>query len=85
MTRIQFKQIVSKSIKERALEYLLERRRKKGSKIIYTSIQMSDYMLPNDYITNIDDIRTLFSLKNEMFLNKKQIVKNEPVCECGTG
>ena len=45
LTVNKFRNIIKQSIKQRALEYLIEKRGTKGEEIVYSSIQMADYLM----------------------------------------
>merc|ERR1712105_196213 len=55
MSKNQLSKLVKKSIQKKALEYLLQKQRSKGSEIYYEDLQMAEYLLPNEKIQNIDD------------------------------
>ena len=79
----EFKKVLFKRINEHAFSYLMSKRKSKGTNIIYKSIQMSDYLLPNEVIKNINDKQLLFSLKNDMYLcTENKFTKK--LCLCGT-
>ena len=61
----QFKKLIRKKCKELALEYLLKKRGSKGKELIYNEIQTAEYLLPNDEL-NIEEQRTIFSIRNRM-------------------
>ena len=60
-----YKSMVRKKCTEIAFEYLMKKRGKKGSEIIYPAIQMADYLLPNNQLT-IEEERQVFSIRNKM-------------------
>jgi hypothetical protein len=57
----KYNEIVREKCKESAYSYLMKRRGSKGAEIVYTRIQMSEYLLPNDEFT-IENQRNLFSI-----------------------
>lgn len=76
-----FKSMLIENIKTKALSYLSLRRKQKGSKVINNSLQMSQYLLPNQFVDNIEDKRMLFSIINDMYLcTKNNFVKK--ICFC---
>ena len=84
MTKSRFKSLIIKQIKTESLKYLLHIRKTKGSQIEYKSLQMSDYLLPNIYITNIEDRQMLFGIRNDMFIYKEGFFVNKSdKCLCG--
>ena len=46
--RSQFQNILRKSIKEKAYEYLIEKRGRKGIEIDYDKLKMQEYLLPDE-------------------------------------
>ena len=89
ISKYQFSRIIKESIQTKALKYLLDKQRIKGSEIDYKELKMAEYLLPNEQIENIDDQRKIFSIRNKMveisanFSRNKQnkIIKT---CVCGT-
>lgn len=77
----EFKNLINQRINEKALSYLLKSRRKKGIQNIYKTLQMSDYLKPNDCITSVNDKRLLFAMKNEMYLCKENTF-TQVKCKC---
>ena len=81
----KFNEMVRQKCKESAYNYLMKRRGSKGAEIVYTRIQMSEYLLPNDEF-NIENQRNLFSIRTRMvnipsnFVNKEN---NHFQCLCG--
>ena len=72
-------------LKAKSLLYLLKLRRKKGTDILYKSIQMSDYLMPNKFIIDINDKQLLFSIKNDMYLLEENcFVKKSCLCNKST-
>ena len=72
----QFKNMIRKKCKELALEYLLNKRGSKGKEIIYNEIQTAEYLLPNEDL-NIEEQRTIFSIRNWMIDIPSNFVSNE--------
>ena len=66
MKTIKFKNILKQKIKRKSFEYLLNKRKRKGNEIIYSELQMADYLLPNENIKSIEDQRYLFAIRNKM-------------------
>ena len=62
----KLKQILNENISKKAFEYLQSKRGTKGNKIKYSKLEMSSYLLPNDYNLTIEDKRQMFSIKNNM-------------------
>ena len=65
MTKYEFKNLVRKKCKESAYQYLMNKRGKKGEQIIYSSIRMSEYLLPNEKMS-IEDQRKKFEIRNKL-------------------
>ena len=62
----EYKNWLNKKIREKAFEYLLSKQRSKGKDINYKEYQMSDYLLPNENLNDIEDQRYLFAIRNKM-------------------
>ena len=84
MKRRQFKTLLQKSIKIKALQYLLEKQKSKGSEIKYESLKMAEYLAPNHEKLSIAHQRYIFQIRNRMieiennFPNKYQ----KKLCVC---
>ena len=76
MPIIKFNEMVRQKCKESAYNYLMKRRGSKGAEIVYTRIQMSEYLLPNDEF-NIEKQRILFSIRNRMVNIPSNFVSKE--------
>ena len=61
---------------------MLKQRKQKGSKIKYSSLQISEYLLPNKYITSTEDQRLLFLLRNNMYRLTESYSSNKEICIC---
>ena len=61
----KFKNIICKKLKKEAFEYLMNKRGQKGSEISYTDIEMTEYWLPDNNLTIINNIR-MFLIRNRM-------------------
>ena len=66
MKKTQFKKIIENSIKEKAFQYLLEKRGSKGSQIRYSSLKMQEYLLPDKENLSITDKQYIFAIRNRM-------------------
>ena len=51
--RNQFRNQISKKIKEKAFNYLKIKQKKKGGEIKYTDFEMAEYLMPNDQNVNM--------------------------------
>ena len=64
MSDTKFKNILRDKVSKAALKYLSEKQRNKGGDILYSELQMSEYMLPNSIFSNeIKREVCLFELK----------------------
>ena len=66
MKKTQLKSILKQKINKKSLSYLLEKRGSKGGEIIYSKIEMSNYLLPSEFKLSNDDKKQIFSIKNKM-------------------
>ena len=66
MSRNEFKNLIKRRIEINALEYLHNKRGSKGNEIEFTSLQMSEYLLPYNSMMTIEEKRELFALRNRM-------------------
>ena len=85
MSKNQFRNILKKSIKEKALHYLIDKRGSKGKEIEYSRLKMAEYLLPQDENISISDQQYIFSMRNRMVqigynFPEKEI---ENFCKCG--
>ena len=91
-----FKNIVKKKCKDTAYTYLIEKQKggSKGADIIYTCLEMAEYLLPQSNIS-LEDQREMFSIRcrtNQMGANRGieeycetqcgQILNNSHIFEC---
>ena len=85
LNKIQFNKILTVSIQQKALEYLVSKRRSKGKDISHTVLKMADYLMPNYENLSSEDRRRIFEIRNRML----PISDNFPVkyveekCWCG--
>ena len=66
MSRNEFQNLIKRRREINALEYLHNKRGSKGNEIEFTSLQMSEYLLPYNSMMNIEEKRELFALRNRM-------------------
>ena len=66
LTKTVFNKMLIESIKVKALQYLVGKRRSKGQEIKYTEIKMAEYLMPNFENLSIDDKRKIFEIRNRM-------------------
>ena len=78
----KFIKIINESISEAAFQYLIKKRGSKGMEISYTSLKMSEYLLPNDSGLSIDDKRYIFEIRNRMIYIPANFSsdENENIC-----
>ena len=84
--RSQFQNILRKSIKEKAYEYLIEKRGRKGIEIDYRKLKMQEYLLPDEELLSISDKQMIFAIRNRMVNiehNFPRKDKTEKECICG--
>ena len=60
MTKAKFNNIIIKSIQSSALQYLLGKQGSIGKEVIYSSIKVAEYMMPNYTKFNIEQKETYF-------------------------
>ena len=65
MSKYKYKSLVKKKCKEKALEYLISKRGKKGRDIKYKSLKMAEYLLPNEQLS-VEEKRNIFEIRNRM-------------------
>ena len=84
MPRNKFKKLIKDRIQVKALEYLLAKQGSKGKEIKFTTLEMSEYLLPFNSILNIEEKRRMFELRNRMTQIPHNYGKKEEKCECGS-
>ena len=62
---------------------MLQKRGLKGQGIKYSSLEMSEYLLPHNVIMDIDEKRRTFSIKNGMVPIPYNFGKSNEKCICG--
>ena len=77
----KFKNILRQQVIEVAFDYLMRSRKIKGSKINYSKLQTSEYILPNKPITDIEDKKIIFSIRNELLFPS---FGEKKICKCET-
>ena len=63
----RFRNILKEAIAERAFQYLIEKRGKKGQEISYTCLKMAEYLMPNSSGLTVTEQRYIFGVRNRMF------------------
>ena len=84
MPRIKFKNLIKIRIETNALEYLQNKRGSKGKEIEFTSLEMSEYLLPYNSIMSIEEKREMFALRNRMTNIPINFGNKEEKCICGS-
>ena len=80
----QFKAIIRKKCREIAFQYLMSKRKYKGSEIKYSEIETAEYLMPNNQLNN-EEKRRIFSIRNRMINIPANFIsrdKNEYKCIC---
>ena len=85
ISKQKFLNMLKVSINQRALEYLVKKQGRKGSEIIYTKIEMSEYLMPNNNSISIEDKRKIFEMRNEMVLIPANFTSSENIVKCICG
>ena len=86
MSITRYSELIRIKCNESALRYLLNKRGKKGSKIQYSELEMSEYLLPNEKF-DISEQKSVFAIRNKMtdipsnFCSEE---KNLSKCTCKT-
>ena len=83
MPRTKFKKLIKNRIETKALEYLQSKRGSKGKEIRYTTLEMSEFLLPFNSILNIEEKRKLFEKRNRMTAIPYNFGQKEEKCICG--
>ena len=84
ISKRKYLDILKEKISAKALSYLIEKRGKKGSEIVYSCIEMSEYLQPyNDELT-IEQKREMFAVRNRMINIPANFSSEcETKCICG--
>ena len=76
--------MIKERIKQISLEYLMEKRGKKGREIEYSCLEMSEYLLPFNNNLTIEEKCEIFAIRNRMVNIPFNYSSNcEYKCECG--
>ena len=62
----KFKNLVIRQVKKAALRYLTGKKRSKGGDIVYTKLQMAEYLLPSRSELSIETKQKIFEERNKM-------------------
>ena len=76
---------INANIKMAAIKYLEEKRKKKGGKIEYLDLQMSEYLQPDNHGLSIKEKCEMFAFRNGMTLIRENFthMKLPEICLCG--
>ena len=77
MTHTSFLSLIKSKLKENALKYLLEKRKSKGKEIIYSHLEMAEYLLPTNEKLTVEEKRNLFGIRNRMVEISSNFSKSE--------
>ena len=66
MTKSKFTNILKQKITENALKYLLEKQGSKGKEILYTHLEMAEYLLPCHNKISVGEKQEIFAMRNRM-------------------
>ena len=83
MEMSKFKSLLKDRIVRTAFQYLKSTIRTKGKEIQYDRFKMSEYLLPNQYLS-IDDKKLVFSLRSQCFMitdNENNEVIEKCICD----
>ena len=64
--KIKFANILKIRMKENAMLYLKKKQKSKGKEIIYTNIEMADYLQPINSKLTIEQKQQMFAVRNRM-------------------
>ena len=79
-----FKNMIKERINQVSLEYLIEKRGKKGREIEYSCLEMSEYLLPFNSNLTTEEKCEIFAVRNRMVNIPFNFSSNcEYKCECG--
>ena len=81
----KFKGMLNKSIEQRALQYLRDKRGSKGIEMNYLKIEMAEYLMPNDEQLSIEGQRYIFAIRNRMVNVPVNFPKNQSEVKCACG
>ena len=79
MTKYKFTKILRKKTKDRALNYLQNKQGSKGKEIIYSKIEMSEYLSPLNEELTFEEKRRLFEIRNKMVNIPSNFLKSESI------
>ena len=83
MPKKEFKKLIKSRILTNALEYLNKKRGSKGKEIEYTTIEMAEYLMPNNWKLDNEEKRKMFETRNRMTRIQYNFGNKEDKCICG--
>ena len=77
--------MLKESIKNKAFQYLLDKRGSKGMQIKYLFLKMAEYLVPNNVKLSISAQRYMFAIRNRMVQIKNNFSNkiSKDLCFCG--
>ena len=82
MTKAELKQLLTEKVKEQALKYLVQKQGFKGKEIEYSRLEIAEYFLPIYRNIDIEDRRTMFSIRNNMLDIPDNFGDHSKICIC---
>ena len=84
VSKQKFREIIKEKIGKVALNYLLDKRGKKGQEITYSCVEMAEYLVPFNNSLTIEEKCEIFAIRNRMInIPFNFSTKCEYKCECG--
>ena len=80
MSKNKFNQILKNKLRVNALKYLTNKQGTKGKDIQYSTIEMSEYLLPSNKNLTLEEKRRQFAIRNKMVGIPAM---EETICFCG--
>ena len=81
MKKDKFSTLVKSRTRENALLYLKKKQKSKGSEILYTNVELADYLQPINPMT-IEKKQKLFAVRNRMVRIPNNFPKSENKAKC---
>ena len=82
----KLKNLVRRQVKKAALKYLTGKQRSNGGDMVYTKLQMAEYLLPSRTELSIETKQKIFEVRNKMVkipANFSSNHKKDHSCKCG--
>ena len=85
MPKTKFQNILKSRIRINALNYLKGKQKSKGGEILYSDIEMAEYLLPTNEALTLEEKQKLFSIRNRMVDIPSNFPKSDEksLCFCG--